>query len=327
MRASDADALHQRRNHPDAARYQNWQLPYPRERVDELVAELVDMVGPENDEWWMATLEEARTRTVVGDVVVHLTLDGRSAEIGYTLHPDFWGKGYAVEAVSALVRYLFDDLGVTRIFGMLYPDNIASAMVLERVGMLFEGHTRGSFWLGDENSDDWIYGMLRSDWETWVARPHTSPESVTLEDVTSDNLGAVMRLRTHHSQERMVAPMAWTVAQYAFPDEENGAPVVPWLKTIVADGDIVGAVMLTLQTEHHNEPYLWRLLIDRLHQRRGIGRTALGLVFEELTGQGAGSVVVSWVDGKGSPRNFYTGLGFVPTGEIEHGEVVARKQL
>ena len=54
---------------------------------------------------------------------------------------------------------------------MLHPDNPASAMVMERNGFLFEGHTRSSFWLGGEVSDDWIYGLLQPDWHA-VAEPN-----------------------------------------------------------------------------------------------------------------------------------------------------------
>jgi RimJ/RimL family protein N-acetyltransferase len=324
--SSDAEALYLRRNHPEAARYQNWQLPFPRESAEAYVSDVVSMAGPEDEEWWMATVELG-TGEVIGDLVVHLTSAARSAEIGYTFSPQFWGKGYAVEATDAFVRYLFEDLGVHRVWGMLHPDNVASAMVLERVGMLFEGHTRGSFWLGDDNSDDWIYGMLRPDWEAWAARPRARPAVVELREVTSDDLDRVMSLKTHRSQERMVAPIAWTLAEALFPGSEDGGPVVPWLRSIVADGEIVGALMVALQTEHHSEPYLWRLLIDRLHQRRGVGRLALDALFEEMRGMGSKTIATSWAEGRGSPRRFYEGLGFVPTGEIDDGEVVARKPL
>ena len=63
-----------------------------------------------------------------------------------------------------------------------------------------------------------------------------------------------------------------------FPESIDGAPVVPWMRAIEADGELVGFVMLAITTEAHPEPYLWRFLIDRMHQRRGIGSAALDLV-------------------------------------------------
>jgi RimJ/RimL family protein N-acetyltransferase len=285
------------------------------------------MEGPSNDEWWMAVVADGETGEVLGDLALHLTWQGRTAEVGYTLAREHWGKGYATEALQALIEYLFDGLGVTRVFGMLHPDNVASAMVLERCGLLFEGHTRSSFWLGDEVSDDWIYGMTRPDWETWRDRPRHPPEAVSLIEVTTENEGKVSKLATHKTQEAFVAPMCWSFADALFPEVVDGGPVVPWMRAVVADGEIVGFVMLALRTEYHPEPFLWRLLIDRRHQRRGIGGRVLELVAEECLKMGERSLLTSWVEGKGSPRRFYLRHGFLPTGKIVDEETEARKQL
>jgi RimJ/RimL family protein N-acetyltransferase len=327
MVPEDARLLAERRSDPQVAKYQNWTLPYPLERAEKMVAELVAMDGPENEEWWMASVCDIDTGEVLGDLALHLSQEGRTAEIGYTFASQHWGTGYAVEAVDALVTYLFEDLEVTRVFGMLHPDNPASAMVMERNGFLFEGHTRSSFWLDDEVSDDWIYGLLRPDWETWKNRPRIAPDHVELAEVTAENERSVSKLKTHKTQESFVAPMGWSFTDALFPEVVNGAPVVPWMRAVVADDEIVGFVMLALRTEHHPEPYLWRLLIDRLHQRRGIGRHALDLVEDEVRSMGDSTLLVSWVEGKGSPGPMYIKRGYEPTGRIVDGETEARKQL
>ncbi len=54
------------------------------------------MDGPANDEWWMLTIADPDDTVVLGELVVHLTWEGRTAEIGYTLARDAWGRGYAV---------------------------------------------------------------------------------------------------------------------------------------------------------------------------------------------------------------------------------------
>jgi RimJ/RimL family protein N-acetyltransferase len=262
-----------------------------------------------------------------GDLALHLTQEARTAEVGYTFSRDYWGKGYATEALSALVEYLFEDLGVTRVFGMLHPDNPASAMVMERNGFLFEGHTRSSFWLNDEVSDDWIYGLLQPDWEAWKNRPQSPPNRVELVEVTTENELEVARLKTHKTQESFVAPMVWSYTDALFPEVVDGAPVVPWMRAVVADDEIVGFVMLALTTEHHPEPYLWRLLIDRLHQRRGVGRRALDLVEDEVRAMGDTTLLTSWEEGKGSPAPMYRKRGYEPTGRIVDGEIEAKKQL
>jgi RimJ/RimL family protein N-acetyltransferase len=327
MRTDDAPSIAARRSDPDVARYQNWTTPYPLERAEALVADVIALDGPTDGEWWMLTIADADDSTVLGDLVVHLTWQGRTAEIGYTLARHAWGAGYAVEAATELVRYLFDDLGVTRIEAMLHPDNPASAMVLERVGMQFEGHTRASFWLGDDNSDDWIYGMTRADWDAWRARPRHAPTTVRFVEITTDNFDEIERLVTHRSQQRFVSPVRASFADALFPEVVDGAPLVPWMRAIEADGALVGFVMVALTTEAHPEPYLWRLLVDRMHQRRGIGRAALDLLVEQCRAWGDRSLLTSWTPGKGSPEPLYLDYGFVPTGEIVDGETEGRFTL
>lgn len=324
---TDIDAYVKRRQDPDVARYQDWELPYPQERGERVVAHQMSLPGPQDDEWWMAIVCDPDSGEVFGDVGAELSWQGRTAEVGYTFAKEYWGKGYAVEAVEALVEYLFEVVGVTRVCGMLHPDNPASAMVLERSGLLFEGHTRSSFWVGEDLSDDWIYGMTRADWETWRDRPQSPPDEITLVEITPDNVERVTALKTHRTQEEFVAPMLQSFADALIPEVVDGAPVVPWMRAIVADGEIVGFVMVALTTEHHPEPFLWRLLIDRLHQRRGIGGRALDLVVEECRRMGDRSLLTSWGEGKGSPRPFYLAHGFEPTGNSVDGETEGRKRL
>ena len=327
VRPGDVDPLFERRNDPAVAALQAWVLPWPRERAESVVAEVMAMDGPVDGRWFRVTVVEGATGEVVGDLVLHPTNESRTAEVGYSLSTRHWGKGYAAEALEAFVAWILEALPVTRLSGMLHPDNRASAMVLERNGFVFEGHTRLSFWLGEDNSDDWIYGMTRADWEAWRDRPRAAPRDVRLAPVTQENSATVRALRTHHSQRTFVAPMLDSFADALLPEIIDGAPVVPWLRAIEADGVIVGFVMLALTTPHHPEPFLWRLLIDRLHQRRGIASRVLELIADECRAVGDSTLLVSWVEGKGSPRPFYLAHGFVPTGRIVDGETEARLQL
>jgi RimJ/RimL family protein N-acetyltransferase/GNAT superfamily N-acetyltransferase len=327
FRLEDVASLHARRNDPDVARYQDWELPFTLHEAESMVASIVAMTGPADGEWSGAVVCDPDTGEVFGDVGFELTSQARTAELGYTFASQHWGNGYAAEAVEALVRYLFEDLGVTRVCGMLHPDNPASAMVMERAGLLFEGHLRSSYWLGDECSDDWIYGVTRPDWDTWQSRVRYPPADLRLVEVSTANEQAVSQLRTHKTQEAFVAPMGRSFTDALFPEVVNGAPVVPWMRAVEADGAIVGFVMVAVTTDHHSEPFLWRLLIDRLHQRRGIGGIVLELVADECRAMGDRALVTSWGEGKGSPREFYLRHGFAPTGNTIDGETEGRRKL
>ncbi|MEM9519215.1 MAG: GNAT family N-acetyltransferase [Actinomycetota bacterium] len=324
FRAGDADALYERRNDPEVAELQSWETPYPRASAERVVAELEAMDSPPIDEWWMLTIERRSDGATLGDLALHLSNAGRTAEIGYTLARSEWGHGYATEAAHALVDHLFSRPEITRVCGMLHPDNHRSARVLEHLGMRYEGLTRLSFWVGDENSDDLLYGMTRDDYDDWRARPTDRPTVVELIEVTPDNQPDVYRLVTHKSQERFVSPNLASFAHAQVPEVVDGAAVVPWYRAVVADGELVGFVMMAEVTDAHPEPYLWRLMVDRRHQRRRIGDRVLDLVIDQARAWGASTLVVSWEEGVGGPRPFYERRGFVPTGQIVDGETEAR---
>ncbi len=321
-RPSDAVDLHARRNEPEVARWSSWSLPFPMERAEAMVADTEPIDG-----WRMLVVTDKSTDETLGDVAVGMSFDDRVAEIGFTFASRHWGNGYATEAASAVIDHLFATTKISRVTGQLHPDNLPSARTLERLGFVFEGHTRLSYWVGDDNSDDWIYGLTRADHEAWRTRPTTAPHDVTLVEITPHNTHAVQRLRTHRTQERMVAPVLQSFADALVPEVVDGAPLAPWSRAVEADGDLVGFVMVAEPTAAHPEPYLWRLLVDRLHQRRGIGDRILDLLVEQCRAWGVASLVTSWVDGVGSPRPFYERRGFVPTGEIIDGEVEARLTL
>lgn len=327
VRRTDADALTERRNHPDVAKWQTWTLPYPAERAQQTIDGAAAMPGPVTDEWWMLTIADLADTEIYGDLPIHLTWDGRSAEIGYSLAPAASGKGYATEAVAAVCARLFEDVRVTRLSAMLHPDNIGSAQVLERNGFVFEGHTLLSFWVGDDNSDDWLYGMTREQHTAWTARSRHAVRDVQLVEIDHTNSAVVAALSTHHSQRQFVSPVEQSFREALFVAPFEGSPVEPWLRAVQADGELVGFVMLTAPTEAHPIPYLWRLLVDRRHQRRAVGHRVLDLIVEHCRDAGATELAVSWVPGRGSPGPLYLRYGFIPTGEIVDGEIEARLAL
>jgi GNAT superfamily N-acetyltransferase len=169
--------------------------------------------------------------------------------------------------------------------------------------------------------------MTPDDRRAWTDRSRTRPVHVELVEVTHQSLTEVERLATHRSQRRFVATVAQSLADALIPEEHDGETAVPWYRAIVADGVITGFVMTTEPTRVGPTPYLWRLLVDRLHQRRGIGGMAVDLVIDRVRSLGAPAIEVSWVDGAGSPAPLYLGRGFVPTGDIDDGEIVARLDL
>lgn len=330
---NDAEAAYQRKSLPEVARYQDWELPYTRERAEKATMAAAEAGGPADGTGWNLTVVDGDAPDrIMGDVYIGVEWGGRSAEIGFTFHPDYWGHGYASEAAQAIVRYLFCDFndggpGISRVRGSLHPDNVASARVLEACGMVYEGRTVQSFWVGDECSDDVLYGMTRAGWEAWCDRPRHRPDRVEVIPITPANVDAVGALATHKSQQRFVSPVLDSYRDSLVPPELDGAPVVPWYRAIEADGELAGFIMAAEVTETHPNPFLWRLLVDRMHQRRGIGSAALELFEERCRQQAATAVEVTWVEGPGSPAPMYRARGYEPSGRLIDGEIHAVKQL
>jgi len=105
------------------------------------------------------------TGTVIGEVVLFVrSREHRQGEIGYIFHPDYHGNGYATEAAREMLRLGFDDLGLHRIVGRVDARNIASARVLERLGMRPEAHFLQNEMVKGEWTDEIVYAMLEDEW-------------------------------------------------------------------------------------------------------------------------------------------------------------------
>lgn len=277
-----------------------------------------ELGGPTEGEWyWYAIEHDGR---VVGDVGCEISHGGGIAEIGYALRPEGRGQGYASEAAGAVVDHLIAEHAIQRIEAYLATDNVASMRVLEAIGMTFEVIARSAYCFDGEWVDSMSYAMTAVDRTAWVERPRSHPTDVSLVEITPDDAYLWGRLRTHHSQERLVASMALSWRDALFPESFEGVTAVPWMRGVLADGERVAFVMLSETHGTREGQYLWRLLVDRMHQRRGIGRRIIDAVAADLRAAGVPRLYTSCVEGIGSPRPFYEGLGFTPTGAVIDGE-------
>jgi len=91
--------------------------------------------------------------------------DYRSASLGYCFGEAAWGRGYATEAVRALLGWAYDALDLNRVQAEADTRNIASARVLEKLGFVREGTLREDCVVDGDVSDSWVYGLLRREWQ------------------------------------------------------------------------------------------------------------------------------------------------------------------
>ena len=93
-----------------------------------------------------------------------LSAPHRRAELGYALGHTHWGRGYADEALRALLDFAFDSLALHRLEADVDPRNGRSVRVLERAGFRAEGLQRGRYVVAGEVQDAALYGLLREEW-------------------------------------------------------------------------------------------------------------------------------------------------------------------
>ncbi|MBE3559584.1 MAG: GNAT family N-acetyltransferase [Ktedonobacteraceae bacterium] len=93
------------------------------------------------------------------------------ADIGYELDSRCWGRGYATEAARALLDFGFSELRLHRIWAHCIAENTASARVMQKLGMRFEGHFYETEWMKDRWWDTLVYAILDREWKAHSAAP------------------------------------------------------------------------------------------------------------------------------------------------------------
>lgn len=157
--------------------------------------------------------------------------------------------------------------------------------------------------------------------------------TVQLRDiVTDEDRAAALGVRRGPGQDRFVASV-----EESFQDAIDDARACPRMWTVCAGDRAVGFAMisdgipqerLAAEADLIGPYFLWRLLIDERHQRRGYGTATLDAIVEYLrTRPGADVLWTSAGPGEGTPEPFYLRYGFVSTGEVKWGERLLRLDL
>jgi RimJ/RimL family protein N-acetyltransferase len=103
---------------------------------------------------------------LIGNCGIRMRSPGaHEADIGYEFDSRYWGRGYATEAARAMLTFGFGTLGLHRIWAHCIAENVASARVLEKIGMRREGRLRENEWMKGRWWDTLVYAILDYEWE------------------------------------------------------------------------------------------------------------------------------------------------------------------
>ena len=107
------------------------------------------------------------TGELVADVSLWLLSEGHEqGELGFTVHPAHQRKGYATEASRQMLEFGFTTMRLHRVIGRLEARNVASARVMEKLGMRREAHFIENEWVKGEWQSEFLYALLAEEWAT-----------------------------------------------------------------------------------------------------------------------------------------------------------------
>jgi RimJ/RimL family protein N-acetyltransferase len=163
--AGDLDALFAYQSRDDVTQHLQWSSR-SRDEVQEALERKIAATAIRKEGDFLALAAElASTGEIVGDIVLGLVSEEhRTGEIGYIVHPDHHGHGYATEAGRAVLRVAFEDLRLHRVTGRLDARNVASARVLEKLGMRREALQVENELVKGEWQSELVYAILDREW-------------------------------------------------------------------------------------------------------------------------------------------------------------------
>lgn len=163
---SDVGAMFDYRSRPDVCRFQMWE-PQSVDEVRSLIASCQSLEPDTPGTWLQLAITLRGPGLLIGDCGLHLPAgETRQAEVGITLAPAHQDKGYATEALKAVLEYLLVTLGKHRVYASVDPRNQPCIALLKRVGMRQEAHLRESLWFKGEWADDLIFAVLDREWRS-----------------------------------------------------------------------------------------------------------------------------------------------------------------
>ena len=134
LRIDDASALYFYRSNPDIYRYQTWQPKNLKDAVH-FINNACFVEELNRNQWNQFAICLSDNNKIIGDCGALLS-EKNAAEIGFTIARPYQNKGYAREAVSGILSYLFKSIGIARVKACIDPENEASIKLIRKLGFV-----------------------------------------------------------------------------------------------------------------------------------------------------------------------------------------------
>jgi ribosomal-protein-alanine N-acetyltransferase len=146
-------------------RFQPWG-PNTEDQSEAFVNQIIVDTSEINRTRFVFAIVEKSTEKMIGAGEFNIRcFTNKNGEIGYIVHPDYWGKGIATDVAKLLVNFGFKEFQLHRIYATCDPRNIGSSKVLAKIGMTQEGRLRDALLVKDGWRDSLVFGILEDDWK------------------------------------------------------------------------------------------------------------------------------------------------------------------
>jgi ribosomal-protein-alanine N-acetyltransferase len=163
LNQSHAETLFKQFSHIDVTRYYGMDPFVDLEQAEKMIDNFAAAYSSKRSMRWGIQLKE--TGELVGTIGLNnLQIWSKKCEVGYDLHPNYWGKGYVKEVLQTVISYCFDELNLSRIGATTFPANEASWKILLKIGFEKEGLLRNYLYQGSQNHDALMFSIIREDW-------------------------------------------------------------------------------------------------------------------------------------------------------------------
>ncbi len=162
IQLNDAEDMFEYACDPEFAKYTIWTAHQSLEHSKRFVNKIIEFYNTHQLTVWGIVDTNGKFIGTCG--FGDLQLIDAKAELGYALSRKYWGKGYMTEAVTAVINFGFSNMPLNRIEARCEPENIASARVLEKIGMKYEGLLRQHIYSKGTYHDLKMYSILKQEW-------------------------------------------------------------------------------------------------------------------------------------------------------------------
>jgi [ribosomal protein S5]-alanine N-acetyltransferase len=164
MRLDDAEAMFAYASDPEVTRYVLWDTHRSIEDSESFLRSATE--GYERGDFggWGIVLKDDGAFVGTCGVDAGYAPEHARAELGYVLSREHWGKGLMPEAVRAVIAFGFEKLSLNRVEARCIAENTASARVMEKAGMTYEGTLREREFIKGAYRDIKLYSILRREY-------------------------------------------------------------------------------------------------------------------------------------------------------------------